>query len=211
VHLYRHAAECSSQSIIPVRRFEPQREGSWCGLASISTALQCLITLHPHLALSPPTQEALFEREAATRGIAAGMARQLPSGLSLAEGARLIESVLPCGSALSVRRQSADVPERFAAEFDIDLLEMASSAHMILVNLIRQLKGVWTGHWMVVAGSVRHDDGEVWVLVLDPAAHKLGPHWLPVSVLLSAMCTCNVRGEPRGYVTLSAPPPAHPK
>ena len=50
--------------------------------------------------------------------------------------------------------------------------------------------------------------GAWWALALDPAAHKLGPHWLPESLLLSTMCTLNSRGEARGYLSLSLAAPS---
>ena len=193
--------------------FESQQEGSWCGLAAICTALKALASLEPNLlsadAASALSQECLFGIEQEARR-APPSSRQLAAGLSLAEGELLLADLgLPM---LRSRRQPADDPT-FAETLAMDL--SSTRNQIMLVNVLRQVGGVWTGHWMTCAASV-HSRGECWVLVLDPAAHKLGPHWLPEGMLLSTMATRNVRGEARGYLVLSleagcapatAPPP----
>ena len=63
---------------------------------------------------------------------------------------------------------------------------------------------------MLVAGSVRVA-GERWILMLDPAAHKLGPHWLPELLIISAMATLNYRHEARGYLAIDLPPSSSPR
>ena len=183
--------------------FEAQLEPTWCGLASILTGLRTLAALEPMLHAVPHTQESLFEHERALGHPVS--ARQLRGGLSLAEGERLLSALLQdlgWQHAVSLRRQSADDVELFAALLWSDLDAMACSAStVLLVNVLRQVQGVWTGHWMVCAAAVLEPDGAQ-ALALDPAAHKLGPHWLPHSVLLSSMCTSNALGQPRGYLVL---------
>ena len=191
--------------------FVAQIEPTWCGLASISTALQTLRTLHPSFRSKAESQEELFEVERAARGPSLGpSSRQLRGGLSLAEGEALAARLLR-GTAWqdALRRHSADDAHSFAGALGADLDDLASTAgKILLVNVLRQVQGAWTGHWMVVAAAIVDPSGEVWALALDPAAHKLGPHWLPESLLLSTMCTLNYRGEARGYLSLSLAAPS---
>ena len=64
--------------------------------------------------------------------------------------------------------------------------------------------GSQCGSAILCAACARVDEGDAaWVLLLDPAAHKLGPHWLPQEILAATMCTVNSRGEARGYLAIS--------
>ena len=194
--------------------FEAQLEPTWCGLASIATALRLLSSLEPsclsRAITSSANQESLFLQESTIRGGTHRSSRQLAAGLSLAEGERLLSVVLRNEVSVSVRRQSASDVDIFGLTLADDLERMASSAsnEVLLVNVLRLVKGSWTGHWMVIAASVKVPGGDgLWALALDPAAHKLGPHWLPIDLLAATMCTRNYRDEPRGYLCVTASPP----
>ena len=196
--------------------FEPQKEGTWCGLCSLAIALRGLAVLHPErlkesVFPSKPselTQDFLFEKERQSRSVwaTATSGRQLQSGLSLAECENLVKRL----GRVNARRQSAD-ELGFFSSLSSDLT--ASDHQVVLVNLLRCVKGSWTGHWMVIAAGVRRvlENGEedAWALILDPAAHKMGPHWLPVDLLASCMITENNRGEARGYIVVELPEQQH--
>jgi len=204
--------------------FEPQAYGSWCGLAAAACALQVL-----GATASATTQAALFKEALIVTRSTTG---QLTAGLSLADLEALIIRSLRerrLETVASVRCASAADPAMLASTLDADLAEEGASTYsanydssdhaarsavdcdlaadlpppppILLVNVLRTVQGSTTGHWMLAAGSVRVG-GERWVLVLDPAAHKLGPHWLPELVLISCMATLNSRGEPRGYLAI---------
>ena len=203
--------------------FEPQAYGSWCGLAAATCALKVLGVGNGI------TQAALFEEALIVTRSATG---QLTAGLSLADLEALMVRSLrhkPFFGLASVRSASAADPALLASALDADLAEDGANAYsanydssgctvrsvasphtaadlpppppILLVNVLRTVQGSTTGHWMIAAGSVRVG-GERWVLVLDPAAHKLGPHWLPELALISCMATLNSRGEPRGYLAV---------
>lgn len=180
--------------------FEAQIEASWCCIAAFRMALRALAALAPSVLSSEIvaayTQETLFQIEQAARG-QQGASRQLGGGVSLAEGELLLAD-LGLQGALRVQRHCAD-EESFGSSLEADLASRAQQ--LLCVNVLRQVQGRWTGHWQVVVASAQVG-GDAWALVLDPAAHKLGPHWLPHSTLLNCMATRNVRGEARGYLAL---------
>ena len=179
--------------------FEPQQYGSWCGLAVLSTVLKVLG------AARLPTQAALFESALIMQQRT--KARQLNGGLSLADLYELTkQSLAQHGIQASVRREAAADPVLLTSAFDADCGDIhphsaTTTPPLLMINLIRTVGGATTGHWVLAAGSV-HVGGECWVLILDPAAHKLGPHFLPDLHLISCMSTLNVRGEPRGYLAV---------
>lgn len=207
--------EGATQLWLLLNSFEPQQHGAWCGLAVAATALKALG------AIEPPTQTALFEEALVVQRMT--VQRQLNGGLSLDDLRQLmLRSLQRHNLSVGVRCVSAANPELLASSLDADLIEGASSASrgagggarpdaaaalrpLLLVNLIRTLGGSTTGHWVLVGGAVRVG-GERWVLILDPAAHKCGPHWLPELQLIACMATLNVRGEPRGYLALESYP-----
>ena len=84
----------------------------------------------------------------------------------------------------------------------------ASGAHL-LVNLKRWLpseKAQPTAHWSPLAGFAERggpDGGEPYALLLDVAAPAIGPHWLPLRLLAACMCTANMHGAPRGYLSIA--------
>lgn len=187
--------------------FEPQQSASWCGLACVRMAMKVLVG--PDIGRPAlPSQRDLLEM-ARSWSAARHIDRDaLRAGISLSELEAFLTKVLASDPQMqfahaNVCRRDATDPALFGAALVSDLDDVASQQHspILLVNLLRYVAGAWSGHWMVVAGSVRVG-GEQWVLMLDPAAHKLGPHWLPRSTLASAMCTFNSRGEPRGYILI---------
>ena len=85
----------------------------------------------------------------------------------------------------------------------------ADGAHL-LVNLKRWLpseKAQPTAHWSPLAGFAERggpDGGEPYALLLDVAAPAIGPHWLPLRLLAACMCTANMHGAPRGYLSIAS-------
>ena len=205
--------------------FQPQEYGSWCGLAAAACAMNALGGATTQAALF---EEALIVTRSATRQLAAGLSL---ADLETLIGRALQQQQQQRGiGPATVRKASAADPALLTSSLDADLAEMpvagtysanydssgnvsrsadAADAYsadpppILLVNVLRTVKQATTGHWMLVAGSVRVGE-ERWVLVLDPAAHKLGPHWLPELTLISCMATINFRGEPRGYLAIES-------
>lgn len=205
--------------------FQPQEYGSWCGLAAAACAMNAFGGATTQAALF---EEALIVTRSATRQLAAGLSL---ADLETLIGRALQQQQQQRGiGPATVRKASAADPALLTSSLDADLAEMpvagtysanyessgnvsrsadAADAYsadpppVLLVNVLRTVKQATTGHWMLVAGSVRVGE-ERWVLVLDPAAHKLGPHWLPELTLISCMATVNFRGEPRGYLAIES-------
>lgn len=181
--------------------YEAQSEPSWCGMAAIRMGLRTLSALFPdrlsHDVANAFTQDVICSIEQQARG-QPSTARGLRAGLSLAEAAALLAD-LGLHGILHVRLRSA-ADAKFEAGASLDL---AAADQVMLVNVLRQVRGQSTGHWMVVCATT-HVNGDTWALILDPAANKLGPHWLPEAMLLSSMATLNYRGE--GESALSKKP-----
>ena len=202
--LAAHIDDSSLQYVVAAcDSFEAQIEGSWCALAAIVCACKALSLTS---ALPEMTQVALFQHVTGSTATSGG----LRAGISLGECEQLLASLglrhaSESGPATcQIRSVSANDANAFAAVLCADLGEVASGSKLMLVNVLRQVKGIWTGHWMVVAARVTTNTGDSWALVLDPAAHKLGAHFLPEGTLVAAMCTLNSRGEARGYVMIES-------
>lgn len=180
--------------------YEAQIEGAWCGLAVTATALKVLAVLAERPRTPTATQHQLFEQALV---VTRAQTRRLPAGISMAELEVLVDAHTPAFGARVRRVDGGGDATLLASALDADLNDTVGAAPpLILVNLIRHVKGQTTGHWMLIGGSVQTAPGERWILMLDPAAHKLGPHWLPELLLVSAMATLNSRGEPRGYLAV---------
>jgi hypothetical protein len=103
--------------------------------------------------------------------------------------------------------RSGEVAESLEEQLGLDLLA-AEAEGALLLNFLRRLHGSWTGHWAVV-GGVAFGDAQTYVLILDVAAHKAGPHWVPLPLLVRCICTLNSHGVPRGYLRMSSTPEAN--
>ena len=90
------------------------------------------------------------------------------------------------------------------------LREAEASGRYLLANLKRWLpseKAAPTAHWSPLAGfAERPGSGEPYALLLDVAAPAIGPHWLPLRLLAACMCTANMHGAPRGYLSIEPLP-----
>lgn len=183
--------------------FEPQEHGAWCALASSAIALRALG------ASAVPSQRQLYDRH-----FAAGMR----NGVSLTQLHALMQETLLAALAVDVALRIGDDGARLVETLSADLLLGEADGSVVLINFLRQLGGHWTGHWSVLGGIAFDEvDGEPYALVLDVAAHKAAPHWVPLPLLAACICTRNRFGESRGYLRLAphddsapsvnAPPP----
>ena len=102
---------------------------------------------------------------------------------------------------ITVTTFTGEIDAHLQDALSLDLL-LGELDTVILINFLRFLRGSWTGHWAVI-GGVSHDRNGAHVLILDVAAHKTGPHWLPLSLLVSCICTRNSLGAARGYIRLA--------
>lgn len=218
---HAHAARMSdawaARSAALVEAYEAQQEGSWCALASTAIALKALLRA-PAIA---PTQEwlfALLDESRHREGRPLGSGRQLVNGVSLAEqAAHLHEVAVALGlgggadheaPALSARCVAGEagaeaLEAALLSECGLCAAEEAAPAAVLQVNMLRLVQGRWDAHWSVLSGACVAADGRPWALVLDVAAAKLAPHWLPLSMLAGTMATRNQFGKARGLVVVS--------
>ena len=176
----RLSDEGTSYLCLLLDSFEAQIEGSWCGLAVTAAALKVLKAWGDCEAfVALPTQQHLFEEALA---VTRATKRALSSGMSLAEVEELVARRLRQHAMRAVVRlvDGGGDPTQLSLAFRDDLEAFGSGSsdantprRLLLVNLVRHVKGQSTGHWLLIAGSVRIAD-ERWILLLDPAAHKLG-------------------------------------
>ena len=169
--------------------FEPQAHPAWCALASTVVAWRALGLS------SVPTQQSLCNYYTAMFG---GECR----GISLTQLEVMLQTfAADANASLRVHCCAGDV----ADELLVSLLgDLESEGSFVLVNFLRQLNGSWTGHWSVIAGIACDADGtDKHALVLDVAAHKIGPHWVALPLIVACMATRNHLNQSRGYIRLS--------
>lgn len=184
--------------------FEAQEEQSWCGYAALRVALRaCGAAAVLSQSELHGLRSTLAEQEA--ENVRGGASSLAGGGLSIAQLARLARPLLEA-SALNLEQQHGDPasPPAFGSQLAaaVSHASDSDSGSIVLLNFLRQLDGWRGGHW-VVAGGLAHDaEGTAFVLLLDVAAHRIGPHWLPLGLLAALCSTVNVHGVPRGFVRI---------
>lgn len=184
--------------------YEPQAEGSWCGIASLVIVLRTL-----QLAGEVPSQYGIF------KGFVQGGGKVVPGG-SMRHGLSMAQEQQLCALALGklgarfrvVREPAADAG--LANRLGQQLRAAESSDAHFLVNLLRYLPSEHKGgrgvaHWSPLAGYVERE-AESYALFLDVAAPRIGAHWVPLRLLGACMATRNMHNEPRGYLRLEPEP-----
>ena len=168
--------------------FEEQQYGSFCGVASAVMATNALL---PDANIS---QESFFTTEVrAVRSywttVFLGMTRDALADQLAAHGLE--------ASSFSAR----DGIDAFRREVTRNL---ATPGDVLLVNYDRRMLGqLGGGHISPIAAWDADTDR---VLVLDTAAYKYPPHWLPVEDLFAAMDTVDPEsGAQRGWVSVTRP------
>ncbi|MEM0955207.1 MAG: phytochelatin synthase family protein [Pseudomonadota bacterium] len=167
--------------------FVPQRLASYCGVASGVAVLG---------ALGVDTNQWSFFTEEASR--ARPRFKVIFGGMSLPDLQGLLR-----GHRLEVAAHHAD---SFSAdEFrGVILRNLADPDDYLLVNYQREALGQGrVGHISPVAAYDAASDS---VLIMDTAAHKYPPTWVPVDMLHSAMNTTDTSsGKTRGYTEVAYP------
>ena len=190
--------EWAARSALLLDCFEAQVNGAFCALASTVIGLRVLRATSPTLIHTGrlPTQDELFNEYIRCRP--GGM----QGGVSLGELFELLcdYSARRCSKRLQVELHASHDAGQTLRQLHADLLLASSDQSVILVNFKRRLHGQWTGHWSVLGGVVDVSPRGSMVLVLDVAAHKVGAHWIPLSMLVGCISTVNARGEFRGYL-----------
>ena len=199
----RHLASCmsaswASQSASIFSSFEAQEAGWWCAFASLRIALRVLAasgtTDSVGLIMSQRELAAAYiERSEAGGGVSLAMLEAFVRSLS-------VEELL--WPAVDVQCVKGEAHSSLVASLRDDLERAETDGSVLLVNILRLLGGHRTGHWSVLAGLAQHGPA-AYALVLDVAAHKVQPHWLPLSFLARCICTRNSLGRARGYLRLS--------
>jgi len=194
-------AECMSEgwatrAAVLLSAFEAQANGAWCALAASVIALRTINYAAEGLILVP-TQRELHDEYVHANGLQGGVS------LSELDAILRLVSVVRCASALQVEFHPGHDQQQTLSSLYSDLLLAEQDGSVLLVNFLRQLRGVWTGHWSVLGGlAVDARTGARHVLVLDVAVHKIGCHWVPLEMIVACICTVNHRKESRGYLRL---------
>lgn len=162
--------------------FQPQEKISWCGVAS---SVAVLNARGAHV-----TQDGFF-----TPAVTAIRPwwRTTFGGMPITQLGPMLEAH---GVRAEVRHAEAHPLETFRADLAANL---ATPGDHVLVNYDRrELDEAGSGHISPV--SALSADG-AWVLLLDTAAYKYPPHWVPVDRLYQAMNTPDSEsGRSRGWV-----------
>jgi hypothetical protein len=165
--------------------FQAQSLASYCGVASSVSVLSALGT--------ETSQRTFFTNEASQ---VRSRFKVMFGGMSLAELAGLL-------NAYELQATVRHADEFTLAEFrSIVELNLSTSGDYLLVNYQREELGQGrAGHISPLAAYDRDSDS---ILVLDTAAHKYPPTWVPLELLYAAMKTTDgSSGKMRGLVEVS--------
>lgn len=164
--------------------WEAQEHGSFCALASVVAAAKLLAPDAggyggQGVASQAPSQRWLWDSVVAPR-------RLMTRGVSLADGARIVEAIGLSAEARCSPDES-DIAHRLS-------LDIEDTTCCVLANYWRPSGG----HWSPVAAlSGGH------LLVMDTNAARLPPHWVPLESFARMLCRHNaVTGKPRGYLVV---------
>jgi hypothetical protein len=167
--------------------FEAQSRRAYCGVASSVIVLNALRNAHPHL-----TQSTFFS--AAASRVRSPL-RVTLQGMTLEQLADLL------------RANDADVTLFHASDANVDTFRsivrenLQTPGDFVVVNYERALLGQGeTGHISPLAAYNAQADR---LLVLDVAAYKYPPAWVPTQTLWNAMNTVDSdSGRSRGFVVV---------
>ncbi|MEM7135313.1 MAG: phytochelatin synthase family protein [Myxococcota bacterium] len=169
-----------------VDAFEPQALVSYCGVASGAAVLSAMGQDITQQTFFDDKTDRVRTRFQVTFG-----------GMSLADLAGLLEAH---GAEVEVHHAGSSTVDEFRQVLEENL---AREGDYVVVNYQREALGQGrVGHISPLAAYDRDTDS---VLVLDTAAHKYPPTWVPVPSLFTAMDTTdNSTGQTRGFLEVRA-------
>ncbi len=188
-----------------VRYFSPQKNLTYCGVASSVMVLNALPVPkpegRPYGTFPFFTQENFFSAEATAIKPPVKVAA---SGLTLSE----LEGMLNAHPGVEARKTYAS--RTTLEEFrKLARAQMGSPDQYILVNYLRKAVGQNTGgHISPLAAYHERTDS---FLILDVAQYKYPPVWVPAPMLWDAMSPREPDGTvSRGFVVVGVKPPESP-
>ncbi len=183
IELLAHAEATADYSPL-LMHFEPQVAVSFCGVASSVTVLNALG--------QATTQVRFFNDE--TDKVRRDW-QVLFGGMSLGELAGLLQAH---GVKAHAHHADAFTVDQFRA---IVAFNLSTPGDYILVNYQREALGQGkVGHISPLAAYDHQSDS---VLIMDTAAHKYPPTWVPLPLLFDAMNTVDTSsGKLRGFVEI---------
>jgi len=178
-------AEASTDYDRLSKSFQAQSLVSYCGVASSVSVLNALG--------ESVSQQNFFTSDAS---LVRSRLEVMFAGMSLPELAGLLKAY---GLRVSVKHIDQVSIEKFR---EILIKNLLNGEDYLIVNYQREVLGQGrVGHISPLAAY--HHDTES-VLVMDTAAHKYPPTWVPLKVLYAAMQTIDAAtGKTRGYVEVS--------
>lgn len=161
------------------RCWEPQQRGHYCAPASAVATLRFFGIAGPGL-----SQTTVYERIVVPNGL-------FTSGVSFEHGHKMME--LLAVKELEIRPCSSPCRDEVRARLRADL---QAEGLVLLANYWRP--GVGGGHWSPLGGFAEDK-----VLVLDTAADRFPPQWMPLDWIVEGLCRHNDKtGRPRGYLAI---------
>jgi hypothetical protein len=180
-------AEARADADVLLPLLQPQEKMSWCGVASSATVLSALEGARI-------SQDAVFtERASAVRSFW----KVTFGGMPLED----LAGILRAHDALVAVTHAADSDvERFREAI---VRNLAEPRDFLIVNYTRAaLSQGGTGHFSPVGAYDADTDR---VLILDTAAFKFPPTWVPLGAMFTAMNTVDSDGgRTRGWAEISA-------
>ncbi len=179
-----------------ITNYQKQEFRTYCGIASSCMVMRTLSRNNSHLPL-PNAQEELLQAVAdikprsEVRGEIGG-----DPGFQLNQ----LREVLSAQGFRVQSRSAVDESNASIARFRLELQStLQSHSQQMIVNFHGRSLGAGSGgHFSPIAGYDPRSDR---VLVLDVAAHKNPPFWIPLRDLYHAMAQADSgSGEPRGYL-----------
>ncbi len=180
-------ARTASVDMAPLTNaFVAQQHGSFCGIASSVIALGTLGVAHVD-------QSSFFDERSSQ---IQSYADALFGGITLDELGGLLEAH---GAKVRVVHVTPGAEDAFRKTLRDNFSDVSN---VLLVNYDREKVGEdGHGHISPLAAYDQQTDS---VLLMDVAAYKYPPHWVPVGALYDAMATIDSASDvPRGYVEVS--------
>jgi len=171
-------------------QFQTQEDPAYCGLASISVVLNSL-GVDPNRLWKGPWRWYHSDMLDCCKPLE----QVQKDGINLKE----LFCVSLCNNLTGVLQYASESDENI---FRSEVKKVMKSNHLrLVVSYTRQVIGqTGTGHFSPIGGY--HEEKDL-VLIMDVARFKYSPHWIPLSLLFSAMQEIDKSsGASRGWLTL---------
>jgi Phytochelatin synthase len=170
--------------------YEPQLNGCFCGLASLSIISQ-------YLAITKASSQQYIYRNLVEGNIWASK-DDMKKGLTLAKLYNLTKLVYPNFTIGYVPCSQSETAYNTIKQFDLN----GNSA--LIINFCRNLKGHHGGHFSPVVGLCTDINNVVYVCIEDVSLERAKPHWIRLEYVSKLISTYDSgAGSYRGIITIT--------